>query len=57
MIQKLQSSYTLAESQKGLMYQAFREGFIDGESVAMDATLIKARDRKPDNMMEERGFS
>ena len=48
MIQKIRASSALAKSQNDLICQAFQEGFIDGETVAIDATHIEARDRKPD---------
>lgn len=53
MIKKIHSSSALAESQNDLVYQAFQEGFIDGDCVAIDATHIEARDRKPDKKKEE----
>jgi len=53
MIQKIHDSSALAESQNDLVYQAFQEGFIKGEIVAIDATHIEARDRKPDKKKEE----
>jgi transposase len=53
MIQKIQASSALTEAQNDLVYQAFREGFIDAECVAIDATHIEARDRKPDKKKEE----
>jgi len=53
MIKKIHDSSALAESQNDLIYQAFQEGFIDGEAVAIDATHLEARDRKPDKKKEE----
>jgi transposase len=53
MIQKIKDSSSLTESQSDLVYQAFQEGFIDAECVAIDATHIEARDRKPDKKKEE----
>jgi transposase len=52
MIQKIQASSALAQSQNDLLYQAFQEGFIAGDCVAIDATHIEARDRKPDKKKE-----
>lgn len=53
MIQKFQVSSALSESQNDLVWQAFQEGFIDGNTVAIDATHIEARDRKPDKKKKE----
>ena len=48
LIQKLQNSAVFQETQDELIRQAFQEGFIDATTVAMDATHIEARDRKPE---------
>lgn len=53
MIKKIQDSSAMAESQNDLVHQAFDEGFIDPECVAIDATHIEARDRKPEKKKEE----
>lgn len=56
MIQKIKDSSALTESQNKLVYQAFQEGFIDADCVAIDATHIEARDRKPDKKKDEVPF-
>jgi transposase len=48
LIRKLQNSKVFKESHDELVRQAFQEGFIDATAVAIDATHIEARDRKPD---------
>jgi transposase len=54
MIKKIHASSALANSQDNLVLQAFKEGFIDSECVvAIDATHIEARDRKPEKRQEE----
>jgi transposase len=53
MVQKIHASTALTESQNDLVYQAFKEGFIDADRIAIDATHIEARDRKPDKKKEE----
>lgn len=47
MILKIQDSSSLAQSQNALLQQAFQGGFISGDCLAIDATHIEARDRKP----------
>lgn len=54
MIQKIHVSSALGKIQNGLVSQAFQEGFIEGDVVAMDATHIEARDRKPEKKKEEK---
>lgn len=53
MIQKIKDSSALTDAQNDLVYQAFQERFIDAESVAIDATHIEARDRKPDKKKDD----
>ncbi len=53
MIQKIHSSSALGKIQNDLVSQAFQEGFIDGNVVAIDATHIEARDRLPEKKKEE----
>jgi len=53
MIQKIHASSALGEIQNELVSQAFQEGFIDGDVVAIDATHIEARDQKPEKKKEE----
>ncbi len=54
MIKKIQASSALAKFQDDLVLQAFKEGFIDPEcAVAIDATHIEARDRKPEKKQKE----
>jgi transposase len=48
LIQKLQKSQVFQQSQEQLVQQAFQEGFIDASVIAMDATHVEARDRKPE---------
>lgn len=48
MIRKLQGSAVFQETQKELIRQAFQEGFLDAAVVAIDATHIEARDRRPE---------
>lgn len=48
LIRKLQNSAVFQETHNALIRQAFQEGFIDATVVAMDATHIEARDRKPE---------
>ncbi|KLU64083.1 transposase DDE domain protein [Desulfosporosinus acididurans] len=53
MIQKIHVSSALGNIQNELVSQAFQEGFIDGDVIAIDATHIEARDRKPEKKKEE----
>lgn len=53
MIQKIHASSALGEIQNELVSQAFQEGFIEGDVIAIDATHIEARDRKPEKKKEE----
>ncbi|ACL18256.1 transposase IS1182 family protein [Desulfitobacterium hafniense DCB-2] len=54
MIKKIQDSSALANSQDDLVLQAFKEGFIGPKcAVAIDATHIEARDRKPEKKKEK----
>lgn len=53
MIQKIHASSALEQIQNDLVSQAFQEGFIDGNVVAIDATHIEARDRLPEKKKEE----
>jgi 23S rRNA maturation-related 3'-5' exoribonuclease YhaM len=45
MIQKIHASSALTKIQNDLVSQAFQEGFIEDDVVAMDGTHIEARDR------------
>ena len=53
MMKKIKDSSALDLIQNELVSQAFHEGFIDAEVIAMDATHIEARDRKPETKKEE----
>ena len=53
MIQKIHASSALREIQNELVSQAFQEGFIDGDVVAIDATHIEARDQKPEKKKDK----
>ena len=53
MIQKIHASSALGEIQNELVSQAFQEGFIEGDVIAIDATHIEARDRLPEKKKEE----
>jgi len=53
MIQKIHASSALGNIQNELVSQAFQEGFIEGDVVAIDATHIEARDRKPEKKKEK----
>lgn len=53
MIQKIHGSSALGIIQDELVSQAFQEGFIEGDVVAIDATHIEARDRKPEKKKDE----
>lgn len=44
LMKKLQGSSAFQQSHDQLILQAFQEGFIDGSSVALDATHVEARD-------------
>lgn len=57
MIKKIKKSNALSQSQNYLVSQAFQEGFIDGDVLAMDATHIEARDRKPDKKKKDEFFA
>ena len=52
MIQKIHASSALGKIQNDLVSQAFQEGFIEGDVIAIDATHIEARDRKPEKKKE-----
>jgi transposase len=52
-IKKIQASTALQETQEKIILQAFQEGYLDGSVVAMDATHIEARDRKPDKQTKK----
>ena len=53
MIQKIHASSALVTIQNEMVSQAFREGFIEGDVVAIDATHIEARDRLPEKKKAE----
>ncbi|MDA8442423.1 MAG: IS1182 family transposase [Peptococcaceae bacterium] len=53
MIQKIHASSALGTIQNDLVYQAFQEGFIESDVVAIDATHIEARDRLPEKKKAE----
>ena len=53
MIQKIHGSSALEIIQDELVSQAFQEGFIEGDVVAIDATHIEARDRLPEKKKDE----
>ncbi|MGF7047977.1 transposase [Paenibacillus sp. DS2015] len=53
LIQKLQKSNVFQQSQEKLVQQAFQEGFIDATTIAMDATHIEARDRRPEKKKDD----
>jgi len=53
MIQKIHASSALVNIQNEMVSQAFQEGFIEGDVVAIDATHIEARDRFPEKKRDE----
>lgn len=53
MIQKIHESPALVNIQNEMVSQAFQEGFIEGDVVAIDATHIEARDRLPEKKKDE----
>jgi hypothetical protein len=53
MMKKIKDSNALDSIQNELVSQAFHEGFIDAAVIAMDATHIEARDRKPETKKNE----
>ena len=53
MIQKIHASSALVNIQNEMVSQAFQEGFIEGDVVAIDATHIEARDRFPEKKKDE----
>jgi len=52
-IQKIHSSSALVNIQNEMVSQAFQEGFIEGDVMAIDATHIEARDRLPEKKKDE----
>ena len=57
MIQKIHASSAVVNIQNELVSQAFQEGFIGGDVVAIDASHIEARDRKPEKRRKKRSQS